>query len=338
MLYGGLIRPALFQMDPERAHRLALKALRLLGASQRFATTFRRSALGLGGDPIEVLGLNFDHRLGLAAGFDKDGRGLWGLYALGFGFVEVGSVSARPWPGNAAPRIFRVPERRALINRMGLPSEGAQAVARRLKHRPPLPVFVNVAKTGDPSLSGEAAIADICCAVAILASVADVLVLNLSCPNTPDGQTFQEPSALKDLLRAVLPYCGDTPPPILVKVSPDTPFGSLDALATTAMREGARGFVATNTTLERTDLGPPPPGGWPAGGLSGPPLRERALAVVRRLRETAGPDAVIVGCGGVETNEDYRRFREAGADLVEAYSGFVYGGPFFCSRVLHTSS
>ncbi len=280
------------------------------------------------------MGLAFDHPLGLAAGFDKDARGLWGLYALGFGFVEVGSVTARPWPGNQRPRVFRLPEERALINRMGLPSQGAEVVARRLRDRPPFPVFVNIARTPDPALDAEAGIEDICQAVDALAPVADALVLNLSCPNTPDGRTFEDPEALGALLRSVRARCGHQQRPVLVKVSPDLGPDHLEALATTALNAGARGFVATNTSLQRDCLPPPPPGGWPGGGLSGPPIRGRALAVVRHLRKIAGPEAVIVGCGGVEGREDIERFREAGADLVEAYTGFIYAGPRFCKDLV----
>lgn len=335
MSYRRLVRPALFRLDPEQAHRLAIRALRALGACPRVAAALRRRVIGPGGEPVRLLGLPFDHRLGLAAGFDKDARALWGLYGLGFGFVEVGSVSAGPWPGNPRPRLFRVPGERALINRMGLPSEGAEVVARRLRHRPPIPVFVNVTRTADPSLSGEDGIEDICRAIAVLAPVSDAIVLNLSCPNTPDGRTFQEPEALAALLRAVRARCGDVSRPVLVKVSPDLAPDCLDALASTALRMGARGFVATNTTLSRDGLPAPPAGGWPAGGLSGPPLRERSLAVVRRLRDIAGRDAVIVGCGGVESRRDVERFHEAGADLVEAYTGFIYGGPHFCKTLLN---
>ncbi len=334
MAYRRLVRPALFRLDPEQAHRLVIRALRAVGASRRFAAALRARLLGPAREPVRVLGLAFDHGLGLAAGFDKDARALWGLYALGFGFVEVGSVSARPWPGNPRPRVFRVPGERALINRMGLPSEGAEAVARRLRDRPPIPVFVNVTRTADPSLTFEAGIEDLCRAITVLAPVSDAVVLNLSCPNTPDGRTFQEPEALAALLRAVRARCGDGSRPVLVKVGPDLDPGSLQALATTALRAGVRGFVATNTTLARDGLPAPPAGGWPAGGLSGPPLRERALSAVRHLREVAGRDAVIVGCGGVESREDVERFREAGADLVEAYTGFIYGGPLFCRNVM----
>ncbi len=334
MLYRRLVRPALFRLDPEKAHLLGLQALRAVGASRHLAAALRASLIGSGRKPVRVLGLAFEHGLGLAAGFDKNARALWGLYALGFGFVEVGSVSARPWPGNLRPRVFRVPRERALINRMGLPSDGAEAVARRLRHRPPIPTFVNVTRTADPSLSGEAGVEDICRAIAVLAPVSDVFVLNLSCPNTPDGRTFQEPEALGALFRAVRARCGDGLRPVLVKVSPDLARDDLDALALTAMRAGARGFVACNTTLSREGLARPPAGDWPAGGLSGPPLRERSLAVVGRLREVAGPDAVIVGCGGVESRQDVERFQEAGADLVEAYTGFVYGGPLFCKNLV----
>lgn len=337
VLYEHIVRPTMFRLDPERAHHLALHLVRVLGSTPSLATALRHRILGSGREPLSLLGLSFEHRVGLAAGFDKDARALWGLYGLGFAFIEVGSVSARPWPGNPKPRIFRLPHERALINRMGLPSEGAEAVANRLRHRPPVPIFVNITRTADPSLSRDDGIEDVCRAITILAPFSDAIVLNLSCPNTRDGCTFQDPEALETLLRAIR-HAGSVRRPLLVKVAPDLPEDSLDAVANAALRCGVQGFVATNTTRSRDGLPSPPPGGWPEGGLSGPPLRQRALAVVRRLRGIAGPHALIVGCGGIESREDVERFREVGADLVEAYTGFVYGGPLFCRKVLGTTS
>jgi len=333
-LYRRIVRPALFGLDPEVSHRIAIGLLRAWNRLPRAASAARRIVL----DPIHAvsaLGLRFDHRFGIAAGFDKNARALWGLYALGFAFVEVGSVSARAWSGNPRPRVWRVPANRALINRMGLPSDGAKAVAKRLKRRPPFPVFVNVAKTADPAVVGDAAVADIRRAVEVLAPVADAVVLNLSCPNTLDGRTFEEPAALEELLRAL--QDAKKSRPILLKISPDLSRPVLEAVADAALRNGVRGFVATNTTTDRTDLGPSPREGWPEGGVSGPPLREKAVATVRALRSFAGRGPVIVGCGGVEGPADMERFLEAGADLVEAYTGFIYEGPSFCRTVIRSS-
>jgi len=329
-MYERLLRPLLFRLDPERAHDLALAGLSLVSRVPGLPGWMRRF---FGRDrPVQLLGRTFSHPLGLAAGFDKDGAALPALHGLGFAFVEVGSVTAEPWPGNPRPRIWRIPRHGALINRMGLPSLGAERVAARLRRRrPPFPVFVNVAKTGDPALHGDRAVEDIRRAVDLLRGVADVLVLNLSCPNTEDGRTFEDPATLAELLGALGPMEGTT---LLAKVSPDQPPATREALVQEALRGGVTGFVATNTTRSREALGDPPAEGWPTGGLSGEPLRERSLAVVRHLRGILGPRVPLVGCGGIGSAADAEAFLDAGADLLEAYTGFLYRGPCFVRRVI----
>jgi len=338
MVYRRLIRPLLFRLDPETAHGLAMQALRLAGWGP-FPRGLRK-LVAPQGRAVEHLGLRFPGRLGVAAGFDKDARALAGLFGLGFGFAEVGSVTARPWPGNPRPRLFRLPADGALVNRLGLPSEGAVAVARRLRRvvgdsGPRFPVFVNIAKTANPAVLGDAAVADIRYSVEQLAPVADALVLNLSCPNTADGRTFQSPEALRELLAAVRPVAG--PRPVLAKISPDLDSPALEAVVEEALRGGVAGFVAANTTRSRDGLRTPLRPAIEAGGLSGTPLRARALAAVRVVRRVAPAGTLVVGCGGVRTPADIAAFLDAGADLVEAYTGFVYEGPLFCRRVLASS-
>ena len=338
VLYRALIRPLLFRLDPETAHHHVMALLRFFEAWHGGARAWRRLFGPRGARSVDVLGMRFPSVLGVAAGFDKDARSLWGAYALGFGFVEVGSITARPWPGNPLPRLRRFPGDHALVNRMGLPSEGADAVAARLSSRPPFPVWANVAKTGDPSITGDAAVDDICRSVARVLVACDALVLNLSCPNTEDGRTFgEDPDALRELLAAVRRVDGPRRP-LLVKVSPDLEPAVLERVAEVSLSSGVRGFVATNTTKGRAGLTTLVPGDAPPGGMSGAPLKPRSLEVVRALRGLVGRGPAIVGCGGIEGASDVTAFLEAGADLVEAYTGFIYQGPMFCREALRAGA
>ncbi len=307
----------LFLLPPEAAHRFATFALDLV------APLLRRPPPSA---PVSALGLHFANPVGLAAGFDKNAAHLRGLAGLGFGFIEVGSVTHRPWPGNARPRLFRLPADGALINRMGLNNHGAQVVAGRLaRRRLGVPVFVNVAKTADPTLEGAPAIDDYVQSFRILAPHADALVLNISCPNSGDGRTFEDPDALAALLDAVVPERGGRP--LLVKLSPDLSPDALETVVRIALARGVDGFVATNTTVARTGLQTPETTlkSIGRGGLSGAPLRLRSLDVVRRVR--ALTDRPIVAVGGISTAEQAREALAAGATLVQLYTGFVYGGP-----------
>lgn len=333
-MYERLLRPLLFRLDTEAAHHRAMRLLRLASVVPGVASAMRVVFAPGDARPMDLMGLHFPSRLGVAAGFDKDAEVLPALWGLGFGFAEVGSVTARPWAGNPPPRLHRLVEDRALINRMGLPSKGARTVAARLaRGRPRFPVLANVAKSGDPSLQGDAAVADIRAGVEAMLPVCDAVVLNLSCPNTEDGRTFEDRAALQALLAALRDLPGSRRP-MLVKVSPDRSEADLLALAEEALRGGVTGFVATNTTRSREGLAVDGIADLPLGGLSGAPLRNRAVAVVRRLRASVGPDVPIIGCGGVSSASDFEAFLDAGADLVEAYTGFIYRGPFFVRKVL----
>ncbi len=330
MLYS-LLRPLLFRLAPETAHHAALSGLHAalavpgLGAALRWHT---RPAP----QPLQVMGLDFVHPIGLAAGFDKNAAHVHALAALGFAFIEVGSVTARPAAGNPRPRLFRLPADGALINRMGLNNEGAAAVATRitaLRARGlPVPLFVNVAKTHDAALCGDAAIADYVASVTALQALADVMVINISCPNSGDGRTFEAPDLLAPLLAAIRPAVAPERP-LLVKLSPDLPDATLDAVVDCALDTGVTGFTATNTSVDRSTLTTPQAtlDGIGNGGLSGAPLAARARQVVARVRQRIGPDRPLVGVGGVRTAADAQALRDAGADLVQLYTGFIYGGP-----------
>jgi dihydroorotate dehydrogenase len=329
--YRLLFEHVLTRFDAERAHRLGFAALRAAGAAPRLPRVRSGAAQG-----VRAMGLDFPGPLGVAAGFDKNGEGIDGLAAVGFSFVEVGTVTAEPQPGNPRPRLFRLPADRAVVNRMGFNNDGAEAVARRLagrsarRHRDVV-VGVNIGKT--KAVPASEAVADYGKSAALLAPHADYLVVNVSSPNTPDLRALQAVEQLRPLLVAVRAAAGDLP--LLVKIAPDLTDDEVDAVADLALELGLDGIVATNTTTGREGLRTDPAlvAAAGAGGLSGAPLRERSLEVLRRLRARTGGRLLLVAAGGIETGEDAWERIAAGATLVQAYTGFVYGGPFWPRRV-----
>jgi dihydroorotate dehydrogenase len=308
-----LLHRLLFRLDAERAHELAAHALRVVG----------RLPLGVRVDEalaVDVLGKLHRTPLGVAAGFDKDATTFAGLGKLGFGHVEVGTVTLEPQSGNERPRIFRHVAERALVNRMGFPSVGAAVVAKRLAHRrPKLVVGANVAKRKVVSL--DDAPADCAASARMLAPLADYLVVNVSSPNTPGLRELQQLDRLRAVLAAVQREAGETP--LLVKISPDLADDEIDAIADLARELRLAGIVAVNTTIAH-DL--------EQGGLSGPALRERSVEVLARLRARIGDDLVLVSVGGVADARDVWDRIQAGASLVQVYTGFVYGGPLWPAR------
>jgi dihydroorotate dehydrogenase len=286
---------------------------------------------------VRALGLEFPGPLGLAAGFDKEARGVDALLALGFGFVEVGTVTAQPQPGNPKPRMFRLPRDQALINRLGFNNHGADAAARRLARRRRGVVGVNLGKT---KIVPEAeAIADYVASCERLAPFADYLVVNVSSPNTPGLRDLQSVDKLRPLLVAVRAAADRVVPtrkvPLLVKIAPDLADDDVDAVADLALELGLDGIIATNTTISRANLATPAPvvAKLGAGGVSGRPLKARSLEVLRRLRARVQDRMVLVSVGGIETVEDARARLAAGATLIQAYTGFIYGGPLWPRRI-----
>jgi dihydroorotate dehydrogenase len=284
---------------------------------------------------VRALGLDLPSPLGLAAGFDKEAAHVDALTALGFGFVEIGTITAQPQDGNPRPRMFRLPADRALINRMGFNNAGAEAAAARLARArdPGVVVGVNIGKT---KVAQDAA-ADYRAAAAALAPHADYLVINVSSPNTPglrDLQAVEQLEPLIDAARAGMADAGRAVP-LLVKIAPDLADADVDAVADLAVRTGLDGLIATNTTIARDGLHTPAEtvAALGAGGLSGAPLAGRSLAVLRRLRERAGPEFTIISVGGVESADDAWARLAAGATLVQAYTAFVYGGPLWPRHV-----
>jgi dihydroorotate dehydrogenase len=330
----------LFALPPERAHEVAMCGLRLLSAAPRLSDALRRR-LGAD-DPIlrtQALGLTFANPIGLAAGFDKDARAFPALAALGFGFVEVGTLTAQAQPGNPRPRLFRLPADRALVNRLGFNNAGAGAARPRLAARRPADGVVGVNVGKSKSVPPEGAVADYERSVALLAPVADYLVVNVSSPNTPGLRALQAVEALRPLLSAVQDAARrarpERPPAVLVKIAPDLSDSELDAIADLALDLELDGIVATNTTIARPQSGVPLEAleAIGAGGLSGAPLASRALEVLERLHARLAGRLVLVSVGGVQDAADAWERIRAGATLVQVYTGFVYGGPLSPARI-----
>jgi dihydroorotate dehydrogenase len=338
VIYRLLYTLLLSRLDAERVHRLTARGL-ILVASIAPLRRLLRALLGPRDASLRVhaLGLDFASPLGLAAGFDKDAAGFEAYAALGFGCVEVGTITAQSQPGNAGKRIFRLARERALVNRMGFPNAGAAAAEARLAHRERGPggpvVGVNVGKT---RVAQDAAV-DYRESARRLAPHADYLVLNVSSPNTPGLRDMQAVDRLAELIAAVraeLTAAGDATLPLLVKIAPDLSDEDVDAIADLALRERLDGLIATNTTIDRGALRDPAAPDVPAeGGIAGAPLRPRALAVLRRLHARTGGAVTLIAVGGIESAEDAWERIRAGATLVQAYTGFVYGGPLWPRRV-----
>ncbi|MCF6523871.1 quinone-dependent dihydroorotate dehydrogenase [Streptomyces sp. JJ36] len=340
-MYPLLFRLLFRRMDPEQAHRLAAGWIRL-AARIPVLRTFLAAYLAPR-DPAlrtEALGLRMHGPFGLAAGFDKNADLIDGMALLGFDHVETGTVTAQPQPGNPRPRLFRLTADRALINRMGFNNDGSAAVAARLAARRPVfrtPVGVNVGKT--KAVPEEEAVADYVTSTERLAPHADYLVVNVSSPNTPGLRDLQAAERLRPLLAAVRAAADRAVPgrrvPLLVKIAPDLADEDVDAVADLAAGLGLDGIIATNTTVAREGLGLVSPAAAVAepGGLSGAPLRERSLEVLRRLHARVGDRLTLIGVGGVEDAEDVWQRILAGATLVQGYSGLIYRGPLWCRSV-----
>ncbi|MCW5937155.1 MAG: quinone-dependent dihydroorotate dehydrogenase [Fimbriimonadaceae bacterium] len=316
------LRPLLFRLDAERAHELGLWAI-----AHGFAPTF-----DVPDRPVERFGVQFRNPLGLAAGFDKNAVAVDFWADLGFGFVEVGTVTRHAQPGNPKPRMFRIPEWQSLVNRLGFNNEGADAVARRLERSTPsLPVGVNIGKSKVTPL--EEAASDYAYSFRRLKDLATYVVVNVSSPNTPGLRSLQDRPALTAILSELKAI--DQAKPLLVKIAPDLGPEALSDVAQVVQDLDLAGVVATNTTLRRP--GPDDPG-YPMaeleGGLSGRLLQPRADHALEVLRRILGPEKVVVGVGGVTDGESARRKLALGADLIQAYTGFVYGGPEWPGRIV----
>jgi dihydroorotate dehydrogenase len=341
-VYERILRPVLFRLDSERAHELAVDSMAFLG---RLGPVCRAlEALGRVSPgsfrPVDAFGLRFPNAVGLAAGFDKNARAWPAAAALGFGHVEIGTVTALAQPGTPRPRVFRFPAEEAVINRLGFNNEGSEAVASRLSRQPlpggrRIPLGINLGKS--KAVEIDRATEDYLASFGRLADFADYVTLNVSSPNTPGLRQLQDESRLRELLSAVTganrrraSAPGKSRVPILLKISPDLGFAGIDSVIGVAGEFGLDGIIATNTTLAR-------PGAFAgvaeAGGLSGAPLRARSTEVVRYVSRATGGKMPIIGVGGITDTLSAAEKLDAGATLVQLYTGLLYRGPFFASTL-----
>jgi dihydroorotate dehydrogenase len=330
-VYEKLVRPLLFSLEAETAHHFAIASLRrashldpALRALKRFAPPSK---------PKTLFGVTFPNPIGLAAGLDKNGVALPAWAALGFGFIEIGTVTAMAQPGNPQPRVFRLPAQQAVINRLGFNNDGADVIEKRLRalresgRWPVVPVGINIGKSRTTAL--EHATDDYLYSFRLLRDFADYITLNVSSPNTPGLRELQEPTALSRLLHAIDREPGPVAKPLVVKISPDLTPVELEAVLATCEENGVAGIIATNTTLDHSSV---PPELDEVGGLSGAPLREKSTALVRSI--TANSQIPVIASGGVCDAKSAREKFEAGAQLLQLYTGFVYRGPQLLREIM----
>jgi dihydroorotate dehydrogenase len=336
VIYRTIARPVLFRLDAERAHHLGLSGL---SALSRLAGLAPSVGAPHHGRRTTVFGIDFPSRVGLAAGLDKDGEALRAWPLLGFGFVEVGTVTARAQPGNPRPRLFRLRQDEAIVNRMGFNNAGAAALAVRLDRLGALPVPLGISLGKSKVTPVDTTIGDYLTSLRLLHRFADYIAVNVSSPNTPGLRSLQDAAALSDLVDAlaaesrVLAGRDGRPAPLLVKVAPDLTDAALEELVDVCLTHDVAGLIATNTTVTRDALAHQDPAAGESGGLSGRPLAARAREVVRRIHDQAGDRLPIIGVGGIAGPDDAQRLVDAGASLVQLYSGLIYQGPALVRRV-----
>ena len=331
--YERLVRPLLFSLDAETAHHFTIALLRHASnfdLALRVLRSFQAPS-----KPKTLFGLAFPNRIGLAAGLDKNGVAIPAWAAIGFGFIEIGTVTARAQQGNPKPRIFRLPEQQALINRLGFNNDGADVIAKRLGRLrrsgrwPAVPVGINIGKSRTTPL--EQATDDYLYSFRLLRDFADYIALNVSSPNTPGLRELQEPQRLSELLRAIGREPGAAQKPILVKISPDLSPTELEAVLAVCEENAVTGILATNTTLDHSSI---PPTLDEEGGLSGAPLREKSTALLHEvIRKSAIP---VIASGGIFDARSAEEKFQAGAQLIQLYTGFVYRGPRLLREIMET--
>ena len=323
-VYQNFLKRYLFGLDAEYAHRMMLRALSVLPP---FTAPRDRPELG-----IKLWGTEFSNPVGLAAGMDKDAVAIRGWETLGFGFAELGTITPRPQAGNEMPRVWRIPERFALINKLGFPSEGMEAVAPRIERMRKAGMAIRLGLNFGPNSNtpDEGVAADYAALMQRLGPIADFIVINVSSPNTPGLRNWQSPEKMSELFAAMLGDAGESARPVLVKLSPDLERNELFRICETALEIGIDGIVACNTTIAREALGVSSPH---PGGLSGRPLTIRARELIRDIHTHTRGKIPIIGVGGVATAEDAWLHIRAGASLVELYTALIYEGPGVVERI-----
>ena len=329
--YELFVRPLLFSLDAETAHHVTM---RLLGRASHFDVALRvLRFFQPTSKPVTLFGLNFPNPIGLAAGLDKNGVALPAWAALGFGFIKIGTVTAKAQSGNPKPRIFRLPEQQALINRLGFNNDGADAIAQRLSalrvsgRWPAVPVGINIGKSRTTPL--EQATDDYLYSFRMLRDFADYITLNISSPNTPGLRELQEPEKLSELLYAIGKEARTAPKPLVVKISPDMSDTELKAILAVCEKNGVSGIIATNTTLDHSSIATQLD---QAGGLSGAPLRDKSTALVREIN--ARSTIPVIASGGIFDAESAQEKFQAGAVLIQLYTGLVYRGPQLLREIM----
>ena len=334
-MYKSIIRPLLFRMNPEAAHHFTFNALKVIFSIPGMQYIAKQIfALENKSLEKEIMGLKFPNPIGLAAGFDKDGKLFEELSVFGFGFIEVGTVTPKPQPGNEQPRMFRLPKDGGLINRMGFNNEGVQVLRKRLESRPSnIIVGGNIGK--NKATANEDALSDYEICFEELYPVVDYFVVNVSSPNTPGLRALQEREPLTKLLQRLSDLNQQkTPKPLLLKIAPDLTNEQLDEIVEIVKTVGLQGIIATNTTISRENLKTDESITKEMGGLSGRPVTKRSTEVIRYIRKIAGKDLVIIGVGGIFNADDAKEKLEAGADLLQVYTGFIYEGPGMVKKIL----
>lgn len=338
--YEKVLRPILFQTEPEKAHDLGVSVMDILGKFSPACRLMEIFNLVRTEKPIQLFGLDFPNAVGLAAGMDKNGRFFRAAPALGFGHVEIGTVTHLQQPGNERPRVFRYRDHDAIINRMGFNNDGAEAVAKRLKsslgkRKSRVPLGINIGKSKIVPL--DQAVADYLASFQLLAEYADYMTINISSPNTKGLRKLQKEGYLDKLLgelaksnRSRAKKLGVNPTPILLKISPDLSFREIDHIIECLLKWEFSGIVATNTTIARPDQFSKT---RETGGLSGPPLHRRAVEIVSYINRVTSDKLPIIGVGGIHDAESAGRMVDNGARLVQLYTGMVYRGPFIAKPI-----
>ncbi len=336
-MYKHIVRPVLFRLSADYTHDITVKMAASFSKNKWLLKTV--GSLYSYSDPRleqNIFGLNFPNPIGLAAGFDKNGTTAPFMSRLGFGYLEMGSITANPAIGNPRPRSFRLPEDESLINRLGLNNEGVQTISRRLKNLDlPIPLGINIAKTHDPSITGIDAINDYLSSFKILKDIADYITLNISCPNTEEGKTFEEPESLNALLEHLEIGKDSSLPPLLVKFSVDLDDEQLSELVSICEDHAVDGYVAANTSSERENLKTSQTviENIGKGGLSGKAIAQKSTNMIRKIHAQTKGEKVIIGVGGVSSTHEAVEKLKAGADLLQIYTALVYQGPAIVKKI-----